>query len=63
MYYLYTSTISSYFLLQHHVYDSTLKYTLHILRHFLSIDFGDRRRRDRMVGGFTTTFAIGTYHH
>jgi hypothetical protein len=23
----------------------------------------DRRGRDRMVVGFTTTYAIGTYHH
>jgi hypothetical protein len=23
----------------------------------------DRRGRDRMVGGFTTTYAISAYHH
>ena len=24
---------------------------------------GDRRGRDRIVVGFTTTYAIGAYHH
>jgi len=29
----------------------------------LSISFRSRRCRDRMVVGFTSTFAIGAYHH
>ena len=26
-------------------------------------DIGDRRGRDRMAVGFTTTYAISAYHH
>jgi hypothetical protein len=29
----------------------------------LPIHYFEKRGRDRMVFGFTTTFAIGTYHH
>ena len=28
-----------------------------------SYEFGDCRTRDRMVVGFTTTYAISEYHH
>ena len=29
----------------------------------MSNDIGGRHGRDRMVVGFTTTYAIGAYHH
>jgi len=29
----------------------------------LSLKVGDRRGRDRMIVGFTTTYAIHAYHH
>jgi hypothetical protein len=34
-----------------------------ILHVHMLIEFGGRRGRDRMVVGFTTTYAINDYHH
>jgi len=31
--------------------------------HSISIELKGHRARDRMVVGFTTTYAIGVYHH
>jgi len=36
-------------------------HTQHI--QLVNYQFRDRRGRDHMVDGFTTTFAIGAYHH
>jgi len=40
---------------------SMVLHTQHI--QLVNYQFRDRRGRDHMVDGFTTTFAIGAYHH
>jgi len=46
-------------------YDSNLAYPyfLHFICYQSKIQFKGRRCRDRMVVGFTTTYAISIYHH
>ena len=36
------------------------RFFIHVYTNLIS---GGRRRRDRMVVGFTTTYAISAYHH
>ena len=34
-----------------------------VIYYIITLFYGGRRGRDRMVVGFTTTYAISAYHH